>query len=170
MTAFVALLRAVNVGGRKLIMRELKDIAVELGLGSPRTFIASGNLLFTSKDSEAELAARLSAAIGDHIKAEVPALIRSAAEMAQVSRDNPFADHPGSKVLAIFLEQAPAQDALAGVTNVEDELLALGRREIYVAYPSGMARSKMKLPAAKGGTARNMNSVAKMAAMLREME
>ena len=59
MTAVVALLRAVNVGGRKLIMTELKGIADELGLEDARTFIASGNLLFRSGRSEASVKAML---------------------------------------------------------------------------------------------------------------
>jgi len=53
MTAYVALLRAVNVGGRQLKMEDLKRIASEVGLQAPKTFIASGNLLFTSKKGEA---------------------------------------------------------------------------------------------------------------------
>ena len=55
MTAFVALLRAVNVGGRKLIMNELKGIADGLKLDEARTYIASGNLLFRSARSEASV-------------------------------------------------------------------------------------------------------------------
>jgi len=170
MTAYVALLRAVNVGGRKLVMTELKGIAEELGLGSPRTFIASGNLLFTSDKSEGALASLLSKAIGEHMGADVPVLVRTASEMAEVAAANPFPDEPGNRVVAIFLENQPPADALTAASGVRDERIALGKREIYVAYGSGMADSKRKIPAAAGGTARNMNSVAKMAALLKEME
>jgi uncharacterized protein (DUF1697 family) len=172
MTAYVALLRAVNVGGRKLLMADLKAIAEELGLGSPRTFIASGNLLFTSGDSEKALKAALEKAIGAHMGAEVPVMIRAVHELFDVEAQNPFPAHPGNRLLAIFLDEAPAADAIERARDVADEKLALGRREIYVAYADrmAMARSKLKLPAAAGGTARNMNSVAKMAALLQEME
>ena len=170
MTAYVALLRAVNVGGRKLVMSELKAVAEALGLGSPKTFIASGNLLFTSDKNEAALASTLSKAIGEHMGADVPVLVRTAAEMAEVAASNPFPDDPGNRVVAIFLENQPPADALSAASGVRDERMALGKREIYVAYGSGMADSKVKIPAAAGGTARNMNSVAKMAALLKEME
>ncbi len=170
MTAYVALLRAVNVGGRKLVMSELKELAEEIGLGSPKTFIASGNLLFTSGKSEASLAKTLSNAIGEHMGADVPVLVRTAEEMAEIAAGNPFPDDPGNRVVAIFLDAPPPKDALSAASGVRDERMALGKREIYVAYGNGMADSKLKIPAAAKGTARNMNSVAKMAVLLKEME
>jgi uncharacterized protein (DUF1697 family) len=170
MTAFVALLRAVNVGGRKLIMTELKGIADVLKLDDARTFIASGNLLFRSKRSEASVKALLEKAIGDHMDAEVAVMVRSAAEMTAVVKANPFPDGPQAKVAAIFLNDAPPRDALENAKNVANERMALGKREIYVAYPEGMGQSKLRIPDAKTGTARNMNTVTKLAELLKEME
>ncbi len=92
MTTYVALLRAVNVGGRKLRMSDLKAIADEAGLGKARTFIASGNLVFASTKSEAAVARLLEERLKAHMKAEVPVLVRTAAEMAAVGQANPFAD------------------------------------------------------------------------------
>lgn len=169
MTAYAALLRAVNVGGRKLVMTDLKAIGEELGLGGPRTFIASGNLLFTSGEPEPALRAMLEARIGAHMKAEVPVLIRTRDELAAVAAANPFGDIPNNLVMAIFLQGPPPADAIHTASGIADEKLALGKREIYAAYPSGSGRSKLRIPAAAGGTARNMNSVAKMAALLQEM-
>ena len=170
MTAYVALLRAVNVGGRKLIMSDLKAIADEAGLANAKTFIASGNLLFASKKSEAAVARLLEERLKAHMQAEVPVLVRTAAELEEVVKANPFADESGSKVAAIFLENAPPKDALETADRIADEELVLGAREIYVHYPSGMGRSKLRLPAAAGGTARNMNTVAKLAALAKEVE
>jgi uncharacterized protein (DUF1697 family) len=170
MTAYVALLRAVNVGGRKLLMSDLKAIADEAGLEKARTFIASGNLLFASSKSEAAVARLLEERLKAHMKAEVPVLIRTAAEMAAVGAANPFADASGSRVAAIFLQEAPPKDAIEKASGIADEELALGTREIYVHYPNGMADTKLRLPAASGGTARNMNTVAKLAAMAKEVE
>jgi len=170
MTAYAALLRAVNVGGRKLVMSELKAIGDELGLANARTFIASGNLLFTSDKPEPELRSMLQARVGAHMKADVPVLIRTAQEMAAVAAANPFGDIAGKFVMAIFLQQPPPGNSIETASGSADEKLALGKREIYAAYPSGSGRSKLRIPAAAGGTARNMNSVAKMAALLREME
>ena len=170
MTVYVALLRAVNVGGRKLAMADLKAIAEGLGFEKPRTFIASGNLLFASSKSEAEVARLLEERLRKHMGADVPVMVRTAAEMAAVERANPFRDKPGARVAAIFLENAPPKDALEQARGIADEELALGRREIYVHYPGGMGRSKLRLPGSSVGTARNMNSVARLAQLAKELE
>jgi uncharacterized protein (DUF1697 family) len=168
-TVYVALLRAVNVGGRKLKMDDLKRIATEIGFDSPRTFIASGNLLFVSDKPEGEVGRLLEQALREHMGAEVPVLVRTAEEIAAVDAANPFAQEPGNKVVAIFLNDPPADDAAASAKNVADERLALGTREIYVHFPSGQGQSKMSIGAARAGTARNMNTVRKLAELAREM-
>lgn len=170
MTAYVALLRAVNVGGQLLKMDDLKRIAGELGLGSPKTFIASGNLLFTSDRRECEIKADLERAIAAHMGRPIGVMLRTADEIAAVAASNPFAAQPGNRVVAIFLNHAPAKDAADAAKNVADESLALGAREIYVHYPSGQGQSKLRIPAAASGTARNMNTVAKLADLAKEME
>ncbi len=172
MTVFVALLRAVNVGGTaKLPMAELKRIAEELGFGSPRTFIASGNLLFTSDRSAAEVQGALEKHLADHIGKPVAVMVRTAAEMAAVASANPFLDAPGRRVLVTFLAAPPPAHALDEARGLDGERLALGKREIYVDYCGRLlGRSKLKIPAAAAGTARNMNSVAKLAEMAKELE
>jgi uncharacterized protein (DUF1697 family) len=171
MTSYVALLRGVNLmGGTTLRMADLRAIAEGLGLERPRTFIASGNLLFTSGKSEAAIKAALEAAVGKHMSREVGVMVRTADEMADVAKTNPFAGEPGNKVVAIFLDDAPPGDAIAQAKHVADERLALGRREIYVHYPSGQGRSKLQIPAAARGTARNMNTVVKLAELAKEVE
>ena len=170
MTAFVALLRAVNVGGRKLVMTDLKRIADEGGLVKARTFIASGNLVFASDKSESEVARLLESRLKTHMASNVPVFVRTAAEMEQVAAANPFADEPGAKVAAIFLETAPAKGVIEETRGITDERLALGRREIYVHYPSGMGTSKLRLPSKIVGTARNMNTVARLAELAKEVE
>ena len=169
MTAYVALLRAVNVGGRKLLMSDLKAIADELTLSNAMTYIASGNLLFRSERSEPSLKSALEHAIGEHMGADVPVMVRSADELAAVLAANPFRDAPGNRTVAIFLDQAPPPDAAAAAKNVADERIGVGTRELYVAYGAGMADSKLRIPAAAGGTARNMNTVAKLVALSKEM-
>lgn len=170
MTSYVALLRGINLmRGTTLRMADLRAIAEKLGLESPRTFIASGNLLFTSGKSERTIKSALEAAVSKHMSRDVGVMVRTAAEMAAVVAQNPFAEEPGNKVVAIFLDDAPPKDALEQAKNVADERMALGTREIYVHYPSGQGRSKLKIPAAAAGTARNMNSVSKMAKLAEEV-
>ena len=170
MTVYVALLRAINVGGRKLAMADLKAIAEELGFKKPQTFIASGNLLFASERKEAQVARLLEHRLKKHMGAEVPVMVRSASEISDVAKANPFADQPPAKVAGIFLAKAPGKDFMEQVRGITDERLALGRREIYVHYPGGMGRSKLRLPAKDVGTARNMNTVAKLAQLAKELE
>lgn len=170
MTSYVALLRAVNVGGTsKLPMAELKRIAGEIGFHHPRTLIASGNLLFSSDESAAESRKKLEQALEMHMGKHVPVLIRTAQELDAVASANPFADAPGRRVLVTFLDDPPPADALDHVRHHDGERLALGTREIYVDYCGTLlGRSKLVIPAAKSGTARNMNTVAKLAEMARE--
>jgi uncharacterized protein (DUF1697 family) len=169
MTAYVALLRAVNVGGRKLVMTDLKAVADKLGFDSARTYIASGNLLFTSAGSASKVKNALEAALTKHMGKPVGVMVRTAKEMAAVAQANPFAGEPGNRVVANFLDEAPPKDAVGQAKNVTDERMALGRKEIYVHYLSGQGQSKLRIPAAIRGTARNMNTVTKLAELAKEM-
>ncbi|HEX5306416.1 MAG TPA: DUF1697 domain-containing protein [Dyella sp.] len=163
---YVALLRAVNVGGTgKLPMAELKAMCEEIGLARVRTWIASGNVLFESAWDEATVKATLEQRLHRYAGKPVGVLVRTPEAMAQVLADNPFATEPGNRVVAIFLDTVPSATALDHVSGQKDERIALGRREIYVHYGDGMADSRLTIKAAAQGTARNMNTVAKLAAM-----
>jgi uncharacterized protein (DUF1697 family) len=83
--------------------------------------------------------------------------------MAGVLAANPFQKAAPSRTVAIFLDAPPPPNATADVANQTDEEIRLGRREIYVHYPGGMGQSRLAIRAAKAGTARNMNTVAKLA-------
>jgi uncharacterized protein (DUF1697 family) len=169
MTSFVALLRAVNVGGTgKLPMSELKSICEELGFDAVRTYIASGNVVFTSRKSEAAVKAALETRLAAYAGKPVGVLVRTTAEMAQVLADNPFPKAAPNRTMAVFLDRAPPADTLAGVRGQKDEEIRLGRREIYIHYGEGMGKSKLVVAAAKAGTARNMNTVAVLAKMAGE--
>lgn len=170
MGAFVALLRAVNVGGTgKLPMTELKAMCEELGFAAVRTYIASGNVVFTSRKSEAAIKSVLEKRLQANAGAPVGVLVRSAAELAKVLADNPFPKAAPNRTVAIFLDKAPPADTLAGLRGRKDEEVRLGRREIYVHYGDGMGTSKLVIPAAKTGTARNMNTIATLAKMAAEL-
>jgi uncharacterized protein (DUF1697 family) len=170
MTAFVALLRAVNVGGTgKLPMTKLKAFCEEAGFQEVKTYIASGNVVFTSRLSEAKVKATLERRLHAYAGKTVDVLVRTADEMVGVLSANPFADQPGNRVVAIFIDEPPPRDAIERATGRRDEVIALGTREIYVFYDDGMADSKLRIPAAKTGTARNMNTVAKLAEMAKAL-
>ena len=164
MTIFVGLLRAVNVGGTgKLPMSELKAMCEECGLKSVRTYIASGNVIFESKLKEAAVKRVLEEKLRAYAGKPVGVMIRTGAQLSAVLEKNPFPKAPANRTMAIFLDAAPGPDALDNVSGRVNEKIALGEREIYVLYDENMGRSKLKIPAASDGTARNMNTVAKLA-------
>jgi len=139
MTTYIALLRAVNVGGTgKLPMPQLKALCAELGYRRIETYIASGNVVFdcgsTAEKVRAQLEKKSLASAGKPIGV----FVRTAEEMRTI------------------LDEVRGRAA---------EEIQLGLREIYVYYPSGMGQSKLRIPAARLGTARNLNTVAKLVEM-----
>ena len=167
MTSYVAMLRAVNVAGTgKLPMAELVAIGLGCGFEQVRTFIASGNLLFDSDLDEPEVARRIAARIDGFFGKPVPLFVRSAAEMAEAAAGNPFGDDKPSRVMAHFIAEPPSEAMLVEARDVVGERMALGPRLIYVSYGEGIGKTRLKLPAVRHGTARNLNSVARIAELL----
>ena len=166
MTVYVALLRAVNVGGTgKLPMAALRAICEALSFARVRTYVASGNVVFESAKSAAAVKVALEKQLHAYAGKPVGVLVRTATEMAAVLKANPFPRAAPNRTVAIFLDETPPKDALRQARGVANEEMRLGVREIYVHYGDGMASSKLKIPAAATGTMRNMNTVAKLAQM-----
>jgi uncharacterized protein (DUF1697 family) len=91
MASYVALLRGINVGGhRKVPMANLREVACSIGLTDPRTYVASGNLLFRSEETAPALEARLENAIQKHFGFDVDVIVRSADQWAVYRSGNPF--------------------------------------------------------------------------------
>lgn len=91
--------------------------------------------------------------------------MRTGSEIADALARNPFADSPGNRVMALFVDEPLPNDPLDGVTGVKNEQIRLGKRELFILYPGGMATTRLRIPSEKQGTARNMNTVAKLAEM-----
>lgn len=164
MTTFVALLRAVNVGGTgKLPMTELRKMCEAAGFTNVRTYIASGNVVFDSTLAKRAAQQALERSLEAYAGKPVGVLIRTGKEMAAVLAANPFRDEAPNRTVAIFLDAAPPADALEHIAGQQNEQVALGKHEIYVHYGDGMAKTKLRIPAAKTGTARNINTIAKLA-------
>ena len=147
-------------------MTDLATLCEAAGFRAVRTYIASGNVVFESSLSVREAKDALEVRLRSCTGRSVAVVMRTAAEMAEVVAHNPFPDAPGNRVVVVFLDHATSPFTLDGVTGQGgDEAIRLGRREIYVRYGAGMDRSGLRIPAAEAGTARNMNTVAKLAAM-----
>ena len=166
MKTYVVLLRAVNVGGTgSLPMTELKAMCERIGGRGVRTYIASGNALLESSKTATQVKKALEAELARYAGKPVGVAVRTARELAEVLAGNPFPEAAPNKTVAIFLDEAPAKSALSGVTGASREEVRLGKREFYVHYPDGQGRSKLKIPGAAAGTARNMNTIAKLVEM-----
>jgi uncharacterized protein (DUF1697 family) len=166
LTTYIALLRAVNVGGTgKLPMADLKTMCLDAGFEDVRTYIASGNVVFRSKLPAAKVKSTLEARLADYAGGPVGVAVRTAAELDAILNANPFPKAAQNHVVAIFLDAPPPKDALKHASGQKREEMRLGTREIFVHYADGIGTSKLKIPAAKSGTGRNMNTVAKLVEM-----
>jgi uncharacterized protein (DUF1697 family) len=163
----VALLRAVNVGGTGMLpMQELRTLCTGLGLTNVRTYIQSGNVVFESRLSEAVLRTKLEAALSDSTGHRVSVMVRTASELRATLDANPFPDARPAQVGVVFLAASVPEALFAGLARPGGEELRAVKREVFIHYPNGMGRSKLKLPpAVTDGTTRNLNTVAKLVAM-----
>ena len=138
MTRYIAFLRAINVGGRRIKMDHLRELFESLGFSNVETFIASGNVIF---DSEADDARTLEREIENHLREslgyEVATFVRSASELADISRSRPFdASDLGAEAASLyiaFLQAPPSAEAeqklMAHRSEVDD--FRVHGREVY---------------------------------------
>lgn len=175
-SAYVALLRAVNVGGRnRLPMSDLVAMFEEAGCREVRTYIASGNVVYSATRACAERVPRAVArAIKERFGFESPVIVRTGAEMAAAAREHPHADGAAAEKLlhVMFLEGTPAPERIRALDprrSPGDEFEVRGR-EVYVRYAQGAGETKLTntcLEKALGtaGTMRNWRTVRKLAEM-----
>lgn len=163
---FVALLRAVNVGGTgALSMVRLKEICAELGFNGAATYIQSGNVVFEATVAEKAVKAKLEKALAAELGKPCGAMVRTAAELEAVLAANPFKNAAPNQVIVVFLDEPPDAKALASVKTPGKEELSVVGRELFIHYPDGQGQSKLKVPFAATGTGRNVNTVTKLVAM-----
>lgn len=174
-TIHVALLRAVNVGGRSLAMADLRAVAEGLGFANVKTLLQSGNLVF---DCESKKSAALESALEAALKKrgiETDFMVRRADELAAVIAANPFPKEANSDpghLVVMFLKDAPGVKAVAALSAAVKgrEVIRHQGRELYIVYPDGIGRSKLTNKFIESrldtrGTGRNWNTVMKLAAL-----
>ena len=174
----VALLRAVNVGGRgSLKMADLRAVAEGLGLTGVQTVLQSGNLVFDSTARKAAaLESALKTALKQHHGIETDFLVRSAAELDAIIGANPFpaeAKSAPGKLLVMFLQDRPGAKDLQALRDARKGPESIGHagRELYIVYPDGIGRSKLtgtliEKRLGTRATGRNWNTVTRLAALL----
>lgn len=166
MKTVIALLRAVNVGGTgKLPMDALRGMCAQAGFANVRTYIQSGNVVFDTALPARVVKRELETRLQDYFGRPVPVILRDRAQMQSVLDRNPFPHADPAKVAVLFLDQTPESESVMTAKGQTDEVVVASDLEIFIHYPSGIGRSKLKLPAMSSGTARNLNTVAKLAAI-----
>jgi uncharacterized protein (DUF1697 family) len=176
MAVHIALLRAVNVGGRSLKMGELTAFARDQGFTNPRTLLQSGNLVFECADrGDAALEKRLEAEAEARFGFQTDFMLRSTGEWAEMMEANPFRDaarDDPSHLLVMPLKSAPVAGALETLRTAikGPERVELIGRDAYLVYPDGIGRSKLTIGVIERalgvrGTGRNWNTVVKLAEM-----
>jgi uncharacterized protein (DUF1697 family) len=179
MARYVALLRAVNVGGRKVTMKELKEAAEDLGYANARTLLASGNLVFETKKAAPEkLEAALEGAIEKTFGLFSDVMIRDPAQWSAILKANPFPkkakDDPAHLVCVVCKDQPDVAAINAYLKSLREkydkgEQLKMIGREIYIDYGPSIGQSKLILPKKTcTGTARNWNTMLKLGEMLND--
>ncbi len=172
----ICLLRAVNVGGRKVVMSDLKAMAEELGFKDAKTLLASGNLVLDAgKLTSDALSAKLEAEFQKRFGFHAEFICRTAQEWRALMDGCPFpkdAQTRGNRLLCLVSQGSPAAD-------VVEQLLALARDgervarhgdEVWIAFSDGMADSKLMTARAMKAfgcptTGRNWNTVARLGAL-----
>jgi uncharacterized protein (DUF1697 family) len=181
-SAYVALLRAVNLPGHnKIGMADLRDLVARLGFTGAQSLLQSGNLLFrAAAASSAQLEQRLEDEAGRRLGLKTDFFVRSAPEWKRIVAGNPFsreaADDPGHLVM-MCLKSAPGRDQ---VTTLERaikgrETVRVKGQHAYIVYPDGIGRSKLTtllIEKCLGtrGTGRNWNTVLKLALAAEEIQ
>lgn len=161
----IALLRGVNVSGAgRLPMAEFRAMLTDMGLGSVRTHIQSGNAVFESDRAEAELEADIRDAVAARFGFAPETFVRTAGEIAATLSDHPFGSADPARVHVFFLRQTPAPEAAAlQALALPGDGWHIGPRRFTLHTPAGIGRSKLAarldrlLPAPM--TARNLRTL-----------
>lgn len=178
-STYIALLRGINVGGHnRLAMADLRGVLADLGHGDVRTYVQSGNAVFTSTRTDPEaIGAALRQRLGTDFDVSPTVMVRTAEDLAAIVQANPFAEQAQQEPTTVhvaFLSSQPTDATALGVDPDEyaPEQLALGDRVVYLHLPGGMGRSRLATDLGKRRsgvemTVRNWRTVSKLLEMAR---
>ncbi len=167
----VALLRGVNLGGRRLAMAELREVVEGLGHTDVETYLQSRNVVFTPRPrSPRDLAASLEAAISESTGFDVPVVVRTGTQLRKIVAGSPYPADDPTRILVAFLGAKPklGEPGLGDLDAYLPDELTLAGADMYVSVPRGQARSRLvqALTAPRLGTTvtlRNWRTVTSLA-------
>lgn len=169
METYISLLRGINVSGqKKILMADLKELYEGLGFSNVRTYIQSGNVVFSYKKTEKkELQQIIFDKINSYYGFEVPNLILTANDVETALNNNPYPNI--EKPYFTFLSEIPSSENIEELNkhSFENEFYELKENVIYSHFPNGAGKSKMTLNFFEkklkvSGTARNLNTTNKL--------
>ncbi len=174
MTTYVALLHSIVLGpGRRLVMADLKAMAAELGFADPRTWVATGNLVFEGEDAPlAAIESRLEAGFRTRFGKPVDIILRTAPDWLRLAAQNPLPDGNSAHVGIRVMRRPLGQDVLAKLETIAtpDMRLALRDGDLWIDFAGEPSEARLlsHLTTRKLGigTLRNANTVKALAAML----
>ena len=173
MSTYVALIRSINVANTQISMERLRKLCTASGFDDVRTYIQSGNVVFSATESAQACAAKLAARLQRELGKPVGVVIRSARELAAVAAKNPFLKEKveTARLSVAFLAERPKVErvkALAAVDWGRDRFHHKAK-ELYLYCPDGFGRSKLATTFERtlgvGATVRNWNTVSKLLEM-----
>jgi uncharacterized protein (DUF1697 family) len=152
--SYVAFLRGMNLGGRRIKNEELRKEFELLGFSEVACFRASGNVVFSSDSAEeAKLTARIEAGLGEALGYEVPVFLRSAEELQKVAEHEPFDSialkrSKGKLQIAFLVAKPKAAARMQALALSSDaDRLAVQGRELYWLPRGGLSESDLDLKA-----------------------
>jgi len=169
----VAFLRGINVGGHhRVAMADLRNVFAELGYPDAATLVQSGNVLFRADGADlAQIGVALEREFEARFGFVAPFVLRGAGEMSEVVSRNPFPEgaRDPAKLHVVFLADVPTPEVVAGLDPAQSppDTFVVDGRHVYVHYPSGAGRSRLKLELGTAATARNWNTVTKVLELMR---
>lgn len=173
MTSYIGLLKGINVGGhRRIAMADLRTALTDAGLDAVRTVLASGNVVFEATRTDgAALEARLETALTEGLGVTTHFMVRDAAEWSAMIAANPFpdvAEQVPSRLLVLVMKthvDRPTATAYLEAYEGPERIEIVGR-EVFIHYPDGQGASALSLTRFGNGTARNWNTVVRLATLL----
>jgi uncharacterized protein (DUF1697 family) len=166
---YITMLRGINVSGQKIIkMERLRAMFEGMGFGSVKTYVQSGNVIFETNEPAASLSPKIQKRILKDFGFEVTVLTKSAKEMADIVKRNPFVKDKAidqTRLYVTFLSDDPPKNALELIQPLAavEEQIRIAGRAVYLYCPNSYGNTKLSNNAIEkkfscGATTRNWNT------------
>lgn len=171
-TTSIALIRGINLGSHaKVDMARLREVFTDLGHENVRTYLRSGNVVFSAADSST-IAADIQRAIATELDVDTPVVLRTAQDLADIMARNPFLGNELRTMHVTLLAAQPDAEKVAALTSPKGETaeFAVLDREVYLYCPDGYGRMKLtnaflERRLGVSATTRNWNTITNLNAM-----